>query len=50
MDIEAVWFPLEGIENEAGRKRVRWEDKESGELSYGKEAIFLVEEPRHAHC
>ena len=51
-DIEGVWFPLEGEGSGSGKenKRVIWEDEEPGELSYGKEAIFLVEEPRHAHC
>ena len=49
-DIEGVWFPLEGTSKGAEEKRVIWEDKEPNELSYGKEAIFLMEEPRHAHC
>ena len=51
-DIEAVWLPLEGSSKGEGKenKRVVWEDEEQGELSYGKEAMFLVEEPRHAHC
>ena len=49
-DIEGVWFPLEGIGDGSERKRVIWEDEEPDELSYGKEAIFLMEEPRHAHC
>ena len=49
-DIEGVWFPLEGTSARAEEKRVIWEDGEPDELSYGKEAIFLMEEPRHAHC
>lgn len=49
-DIEGVWFPLEGSGDEAENKRVVWEDEKPDELSYGKEAIFLMEEPRHAHC
>ena len=49
-DIEAVWFPLEGNSDGSVKKRVIWEDEEQGELSYGKEAKFLVDEPRHAHC
>lgn len=49
-DIEGVWFPLEGTRDETEGKRVIWEDGERDELSYGKEAIFTVEEPRHAHC
>jgi len=49
-DIEGVWFPLEGIGDGSEKKRVIWEDEEPGELSYGKEAMFLMEEPRHAHC
>lgn len=49
-DIEGVWFPLEGSGDGAEEKRVIWEDEEPDELSYGKEAIFLMEEPRHAHC
>lgn len=49
-DIEGVWFPLEGIGDGSERERVVWEDGEPDELSYGKEAIFLMEEPRHAHC
>ena len=48
-DIEGVWFPLEGTGDEE-KKRVIWEDGEPDELSYGKEAIFLMEEPRHAYC
>jgi len=49
-DIEAVWFPLEGTGDETEEKRVVWGDQEPDELSYGKEAIFLMEEPRHAYC
>jgi hypothetical protein len=49
-DIEGVWFPLEGIDDGSEKTRVVWEDEELGELSYGKEAMFLMEEPRHAHC
>lgn len=49
-DIEGVWFPLEGTGDRTVGERVVWEDGEPDELSYGKEAIFLVEEPRHAHC
>ena len=49
-DIEGAWFPLEGADDRTGRKRVIWEDEERDELSYGKAAIFLMEEPRHAHC
>ena len=49
-DIEGVWFPLEGIGDGSEENRVIWEDEEPGELSYGKEAIFFTEEPRHAHC
>ena len=49
-DIEAVWFPLEGSGDETKKKRIVWEDQKPDELSYGKEAIFVVEEPRHAHC
>ena len=49
-DIEGVWFPLEGGSDGAEEKRVIWENGEADELSYGKEAIFLMEEPRHAHC
>ena len=49
-DVEAVWFPLEGSGDEGENKRVVWDDEKPSELSYGKEAIFLVEEPRHAHC
>ena len=49
-DIEGVWFPLEGIGDGSEKKKVVWEDEEPDELSYGKEAMFLMEEPRHAHC
>jgi len=49
-DIEDVWFPLEGTGDGLEKKRVVWEDEEPDTLSYGKEAIFLMEEPRHAHC
>ena len=49
-DIEAVWFPLDGSGDENENKRVVWEHGKPDELSYGKEAIFVVEEPRHAHC
>ena len=49
-DIEGVWFPLERTGDGAKEKRVIWEDGEPGGLSYGKEAVFLMEEPRHAHC
>ena len=49
-DIEGVWFPLEGNSDGKEEKRVIWEDGEPDELSYGKEAIFMVEEARHAHC
>jgi len=49
-DIEGVWFPPEGTRDGTEGKRVIWEDGERDELSYGKEAIFTVEEPRHAHC
>jgi hypothetical protein len=49
-DIEGVWFPLEGISDGTEKKRVVWDDGGPDELSYGKEAIFLVEEPRHEHC
>jgi len=49
-DIEAVWFPLEGNEDKKGNRRVVWEDEKPDELSYGKEAIFHEEDPRHAHC
>ena len=49
-DIEAVWFPLEGSGDEEEDKRVVWDDEKPNELSYGKEAIFFVEDPRHAHC
>ena len=49
-DIEGVWFPLEGGGEGPEKKRVVWEGEEPDGLSYGKEAIFLMEEPRHAHC
>jgi len=49
-DIEGVWFPLEGVDDGTEKKRVVWEDEDPDGLSYGKEAIFLMEEPRHAHC
>ena len=49
-DIEGVWFPLEGAGDGTEAKRVIWEDEERDELSYGKEKMFLMEEPRHAHC
>jgi len=49
-DIEAVWFPLEGSGDEGKKKRVVWDEENPSELSYGKEAKFFVEEPRHAHC
>ena len=49
-DVEGVWFPLEGSGDGTEKKRVVWEDEKPNELSYGKEAIFLMEEPRHAHC
>ena len=49
-EIETVWFPLEGNSDGSVKKRVVWGDEEQGELSYGKEAKFFVDEPRHAHC
>jgi len=49
-NIEGVWFPLEGTSDGTEEKRVIWGDVEQGQLLYGKEAMFLVEEPRHAHC
>lgn len=49
-EIEGVWFPLEGSGDGTEVKRVVWEGGEPDELSYGKEAIFFMDEPRHAHC
>ena len=52
-DIEGVWFPVERptyCDGANEEKRVVWENGEPDELSYGTEAMFLMEEPRHAHC
>ena len=44
-DIEGVRFPLEGIGDGSKKRKVIWEDEEPDELSCGKEAMFLMEEP-----
>jgi len=48
--IEGIWFLLEGAESEAEKKGMVLEGGELGGLSYAKEAIFPMEEPRRTHC
>ena len=49
-DVEGVWFPLEGTGDETTKKKRDIWDEKSDELSCGKEAMFIIAEPRHAYC